>query len=218
MKRKYKDFIILLAIFMLYLFRNSINEIIILVNKNFDFSNACEYTCEESLNENKELKKIIDFENQNEYDYLISRVKYRDVLDFTDELQIFKGKNDSIIPGLAVINDQGLIGVVKTVDKETSKIELITNKDSKISVKINNSYGILKSEKDNLIVSDLTNYDEINIGDEIFTSGIGNLPGNIFIGKVKEVILSDLGIEKTVIVEAAVNFNFITYLMVVKPS
>lgn len=218
MKRKYKDFIILLAIFMLYLFRNSINEIIIIVSKNFDFSNACEYTCEEALNENKELKKIIDFENQNEYDYLISRVKYRDVLDFTDELQIFKGKNDSITPGLAVINDQGLIGTIKTVDKETSIVELINNKNSKISVKINNSYGILKSQKDNLIVSDLTNYDEINIGDEIFTSGIGNLPGNIFIGKVKEVILSDLGIEKTVIVEAAVNFNFITYLMVVKPS
>lgn len=215
MKKKYKDFLVLLGIFMLFLFRNSINEIIIILSKNFDFSNAYEYSCKDALKENERLLDIIEFKDKVSYDYIISRVKYRDVLDFTDSLQIFKGSNDGIEKGMAVINDKGLVGTISFTDKSISKVELITNKNSNISVRIGNVYGILKFSNNNLIVSDITNYDEINVGDDIVTSGIGNLPGEIMVGTVKDVKVSDLGIEKTVIVEPAVLFANISYLMVV---
>ena len=200
---------------MLFLFRNSINEIIIILSKNFDFSNAYEYSCKDALKENERLLDIIEFKDKVSYDYIISRVKYRDVLDFTDSLQIFKGSNDGIEKGMAVINDKGLVGTISFTDKSISKVELITNKNSNISVRIGNVYGILKFSNNNLIVSDITNYDEINVGDDIVTSGIGNLPGEIMVGTVKDVKVSDLGIEKTVIVEPAVLFANISYLMVV---
>lgn len=203
---------------MLFLFRNSINEILTILSKDFDFSNAYEYTCADAMKENESLKEIIDFKETVNYEYIVSRVKYRDVLDFTDELQIFKGSNDGLEKGLAVVNDKGLIGTIKTVDKSISKVELISNKDSNISVRINDIYGILKFSDNKLIVSNITNYSEINIGDEIYTSGIGNLPGGIYVGEVKEINLSDLGIEQIVLVEPAVDFNNITYLMVVRPK
>lgn len=218
MKKKYKEFLIMLSIFMLFLFRNSINEILIILSKNFDFSNACSYTCEDAMQENKALKEIVEFKDSVNYDYVISRVKYRDVLDFTDEFQIFKGRNDNLEEGMAVINDKGLIGTIKTVDKSISKVELISNKNSNISVRINNVYGILKYEDNKLIVSNITNYSEINIGDKIYTSGIGNLPGEIYVGTVKNINLSNLGIEQIVLVDAAVDFNNISYLMIVRPS
>lgn len=218
MKKKYKDIFIMLCIFMLFLFRNSINEIIIILSKNFDFSNACTYTCESALKENKALKEIIDFKEDIDYEYIVSRVKYRDVLDFTDRLQIFKGTNHGIEDNQAVINDKGLIGIIKNADKSTSEVELITNKNSKISVRINNSYGILKYINNQLIVGDITNTEEINVGDKIYTSGLANLPGEIYVGIVKEKGLDSLEIEQIINVEPAVDFNNITYIMVVKES
>lgn len=203
---------------MLFLFRNSINEIIVILSKDFNFSNVYEYTCNEALKENESLKEIINFDEAMNYDYIISRVKYRDVLDFTDSLQIFKGTNDGIEVGQAVVNDKGLIGTIKTTDKSISKVELITNKNSNISVRIGDIYGILKYSNGELIVSDITNYNDINEGDFIYTSGIGKLPGEIYVGTVKNVKISDLGIEQIIIVDPAVDFNNITYLMVVRQS
>lgn len=217
MKKKYKDFIILLSVFMLFLFRNSINEIIIIISKDFDFSNASEYTYNEINTELNEIRKIIDLESNN-YEYIKTRVKYRDVLEFTDNIQIFKGSKDGIKEDMPVINDKGLVGVVKHTDKSISIVELITNKNSKISVKVNDTYGILKYQNNELIISDITNYDKLSIGDEIFTSGIGNLPGKIYIGKVKDINLNNLGIEQIVKVDPAVDFNNITYLIVVNNS
>lgn len=217
MKKKYKDFIIMLGIFFLFLFRNSINEIMIILNKDFDFGNICSYRCVSEIKENEELKKIIDFSDTLTYDYIVTRIKYRDVLGFTDKLQIFKGSDSDIKEGLAVVNDLGLVGVIKTVDKATSMVELIGNKNSNISVRINDTYGILKFQDNHLIVSDITNYNVINKGDLIYTSGIGNLPGEIYIGQVSDVVMSDLGIEQTIYVDSAVDFNNLSYLVVIKP-
>lgn len=215
MKRKYKDFLILLSIFFVFLFRNSINEIITIVSHNFNFENANIYINTALVEENNALKEMLDFKNDINYDFEISRVKYRDVLEFSDSFQIFKGKNQGIEKGMAVINEKGLVGTISYVDKATSKVELITNKNSNISVKMNDVYGILKYRDNKLIVSDIASQGIINVGDEIYTSGLGNLPGDIYIGKVEEVLMDDLGIEQTAIVSPAVDFNKVFYLVVV---
>lgn len=216
MKRKYKDFLILLSIFFVFLFRNSINEIIAILNHNFNFENTSIYINTALVEENNALKEMLNFKNDTSYEIEISRIKYRDVLEFSDTFQIFKGSNQDIEKGMAVINEKGLVGMVSHVDKATSKVELITNKNSNISVKMNDVYGILKYRDNKLIVSDITSQGIINIGDEIYTSGLGNLPGNIYIGKVEEVLMDDLGIEQTAIVSPAVDFNKVSYLVVVK--
>lgn len=215
MKRKYKDFLILLSIFFVFLFRNSINEIITIVSHNFNFANANIYINTALAEENNALKEMLDFKNDITYDFEISRVKYRDVLEFSDSFQIFKGKKQGIEKGMAVINEKGLVGTISYVDKATSKVELIINKNSNISVKMNDVYGILKYRDNKLIVSDIASRGIINVGDEIYTSGLGNLPGDIYIGKVEEVLMDDLGIEQTAIVSPAVDFNKVSYLVVV---
>ncbi len=216
MKKKYKEFIALLGILFLFLFRNSFNEIITILNKDFDFTNVNTFTCNDAIKENEELKKMMEFAYDTTYSYEISRVKYRDVLEFSDSFQIFKGSNDGLSKGLAVINDKGLVGILSFVDKATSKVELITNKNSQVSVKMGDAFGILKYRDHQLVVSDIASDGNVHVGDKIYTSGLANLPGNILVGVVKEVVLDSLEIEQTVIVDAAVNFNQVSYLMVVK--
>ena len=116
---------------------------------------------------------------------------------------------------MPVIDDNGLIGIISSVKKNTSIVKLITNKTTNISVKINDSYGILKSLDGKVFVSDFSYYDNINIGDKIYTSGIGNIKGDIYIGEVIDIKLNETEIEKIVEVKLAGNINKLNYLYVV---
>ena len=140
---------------------------------------------------------------------------FRDIYEFRDYITIYKGSNNDIKEGMPVIDDKGLIGIISNVKKDSSVVKLITNKSTNISVKINDRYGILKNIDNKVIVSDFGYYDNINIGDKIYTSGIGNIKGNIYIGEVLDIKLSDTEIEKFIEVKLASNINEINYLYVV---
>lgn len=139
----------------------------------------------------------------------------RDIYEFSDTLTIYKGTNSGIKEGNAVITDKGLIGVISKVNKESSVVELITNKSSNISVRIGSSYGILNMQDNSLIVSDLSMYDDVFIGEEVYTSGIGNLPGDIYIGNVIDIKANNTEIEKILEVSPVVDLSMVNYVMVV---
>ena len=92
----------------------------------------------------------------------------------------------------------------------------ITNKDSNISVKINNSYGMLKYLNNSLIITSVNNYENIMPGDLIYTSGLGNLAGGIKVGEVESIINNKLGIEKQIIVKPYVDFDNLDYVAILK--
>ena len=78
-----------------------------------------------------------------------------------------------------------------------------------------NMSGILKVSNGSLIVSDLSNYDNISVGDKIYTSGIGNLIGDIYIGEVSNISLNSTNIEKIITVTPAVDFDNLKYIAVI---
>ena len=53
------------------------------------------------------------------------------------------------------------------------------------------------------------------VGDKIYTSGIGNLPGDILVGEVSKIDLNNTEIEKIITVKPAVDFENINHVMVV---
>ncbi len=93
-------------------------------------------------------------------------------------------------------------------------VRLITNKNSNISVKINDAVGVLKNDRNTLIVESISNYENINVGDEIYTSGLGNLPSNIYVGKVKSVSLKSTQIEKVIEVDIENRLDNLNYLYI----
>ena len=66
-----------------------------------------------------------------------------------------------------------------------------------------------------LVVKDLVANSDISIGDEIYTSGLGNLPSDIYVGKVINVSLNNTEIEKIIEVDLAVDLENINYILVV---
>lgn len=198
MIKKYKDYILLLIVFLLFIFSGSINRFLIAINPNLDTKNI-ELNYDKYLKEELDnIKKINNIEFNNDLDLQVSRVKYRNVYEYSDTLTIYKGFKNNVFVNDVVLNNDGLIGIVTKTYDYYSIVTLITNKNSNISVKINDAIGILKTINNTLVVTNINNYEKVNVDDEIYTSGLGNLPDNIYIGKVKSINLNNTEIEKVV--------------------
>ena len=165
-----------------------------------------------------EYNKLLEF-NQIDliYDthFVNSYVIYKDIYNFRDEITISGGINEDF-KNNPVVYDNTLLGTISRVNNTSSIVSLVTNKDSKISVKINDSVGVLEYIDNELVVKNISNISDISIGDYIYTSGLGNIKANIFIGEVKGIKLDKKNIEKTIIVNYKLNIKDINYVTVIK--
>ena len=161
MKKKRIEYLILLSIFLLFLFADSLDLLFIKSDKVLNAPILNDISNKTMEEENSKLKEALNFKEKSNLEFFVSKVKYRDIYNFKEEITIFKGKHAGLKEGLAVIDSQGLIGVIIKVKNNSSLVRLITNKESNISVKINNTYGILKMQNNNLVVTNITNYDEV---------------------------------------------------------
>ena len=214
MIKKYKDYILLLIIFLLFIFSGSINRFLIAINPNLDTKNI-ELNYDKYLKyELDNIKKINNIEFNDDLDLQVSRVKYRNVYEYSDTLTIYKGFKNNVFVNDIVLNNDGLIGIVTKTYDYYSIVTLITNKNSNISVKINDAIGILKTINNTLVVTNINNYEKVNVDDEIYTSGLGNLPDNIYIGKVKSINLNNTEIEKVIEVNINDRLEKLDYLFI----
>ena len=214
MIKKYKDYILLLIIFLLFIFSGSINRFLIAINPNLDTKNI-ELNYDKYLKDELDnIKKINNIEFNDDLDLQVSRVKYRNVYEYSDTLTIYKGFKNNVFVNDVVLNNDGLIGIVTKTYDYYSIVTLITNKNSNTSVKINDAIGILKTINNTLVVTNINNYEKVNVDDEIYTSGLGNLPDNIYIGKVKSINLNNTEIEKVVEVNINDRLEKLDYLFI----
>ncbi len=138
--------------------------------------------------ENQRLKKIID-------DYLVvsSEIVAKVLIDkqspFLRSIIINKGSKDNIKLGMAVLDDEYLVGKVIEVNYTTSRVLLLSDLNSKIPVSIEPEgyQSILSgSGKDDGEIQYSKEETKLNVGDIVYTSGSGALfKSGIPIGKIK---------------------------------
>jgi len=150
-------------------------------------------------------------------EYVNTFVIYKDIYNYMNEITI-RGGLDKDFNNNPVIYNNTLVGFISTVHQNSSKVKLITNKNSKVSVKINDEVGIMEYINGKLIVSNISNYGDIKIGDSIYTSGLGNIKENIFIGEVSNIDLDSKNIEQLITVSYKLNIKDINYVTVLKES
>lgn len=145
---------------------------------------------------------------------ITSKVILHDPYYFFEEITILKGSEEGITKGDAVLNEEGLVGIVSKVSKSSSAVKLLTHPETSISVRVENSYGILKMSEGRLIVSDMTNQTPILTDSIVYTSSFTSIPGDIPIGTVKEVLNSTL--EQTLVIDPFVDFSKLNYVSIRK--
>lgn len=154
----------------------------------------------------KELEKLYNLKPVNE-NYVISKVILRNIHEFYNEIVLLSNSKDVEI-GNAVINEEGLIGLVKDIKDENIYVALLTG-NYNVSVKINETYGNLNNER----VTMLDKYSDIKIGDTVYTSGLTKVPANILVGYVKEVNKTSINTEVTISLLDNHNLNYVSIMV-----
>ena len=171
--------------------------------------------------ENNELKELLNLD-KSELDFVGALVIDRSI-DWDKTIKINKGSDNGIEEDMAVINGEGLIGKITEVGINYSIVTLITsNLDiSRVAVDVvgtENYHGILnglKKEENLLVVDNINKSSEINIGDNVYTNGLGGIyPANIYIGKVVDITYDEYGIYKQVYLKYH-NLNNLNYVYVI---
>ena len=219
--RKFINVIALTFLLILILFRSNIiiffSNIFSLLQEKNDYTIAEKQVLEAKISylEN-EIQSLNNFKDKlplyANYNYFVSKVLYRENYFENSKLVIKGGTENGIKKGMAVVNELGMVGVVSKVDKNLSEINMLTNANN-ISVKIRNSYGKLEYKEGIFRVSDISRDEDIRLNDEVYTSTLGNIKEKLYIGKVVKVNVNTL--EKEIIIESAVDFRNLNYILVV---
>ncbi|HFH9839924.1 TPA: rod shape-determining protein MreC [Streptococcus suis] len=177
--------------------------------------------------ENESLKAGLEVSTSHpEIVFLAAEVLVRTPSLWTKELMINLGESSGISKSSLVLANDGVIGTISTVSKESSVVKLITNSDdfTKIPVKIgtgdNAVYGILSgydSDSNNFIINQLNSNLAIEVGSSVVTSDLaGTLPANLKIGEVSSIKESSDSLNREVYIKPAANFSNIYSVSVVK--
>jgi cell shape-determining protein MreC len=164
------------------------------------------------LDDYNDLLKTIKIQNPNKYQYIYTKIIARDLYNAQKELTILKGTNEGILKNVAVMDNFYLVGIVRKVSKENSVVELLKNSNTNISIKVNNSYGVLNCEKNKLVLNNMSN-DDISLGDIVYTSGLTDVIGNLYIGKVTKINNGENPTKYEV--ESPIDENKLNFLVVV---
>ena len=168
-----------------------------------------------NTSENRVLKKLLNATNNNLTLVKTASVLTRNDFMYSKMIKINAGIKDGVVKEMAVINHRGLIG--RTIDSSinNSKVLLLTDPNSSISVKTisNENYSLLQGAEDGVhLVSAFSKDEKIpKVGDLVVTSGSAQVfPSDILVGKIVKVINNKF------YVLPFVNFKKIDYVQVVE--
>ena len=201
---------LVLVLFIFYIYQDykkeknldKIEERLITNYNNLNYQNLIE--------ENKALNNMLNLKNSNLNTIVVKGI----FISPYEEFIINKGKTKNVNNGMAVINEKGLVGFVRNAKENYANIELLENLSQKISIKVNEKYGFLEAKNNKLIITGIKE-ENMKVNDLVYTSGLTEIPGNIYIGKIKEISGKDETFETKAYIEIEGNYQDYKYLLVV---
>lgn len=169
----------------------------------------------------KSLKRALNYAKNNSIeDYVTCNVIAKDPGNWFSIFTIDVGLQDGIGKNSTVINGDGLIGLVYEVGDSWAKVITIIDNRSRVSFetlgKENGNIGLINGDGQATLKGYLLDHEaEVKIGDQIVTSGIGLYPKGIQIGKIKEVIVKEDELLKSILVEPSVDFKKLSRVFVI---
>ena len=175
---------------------------------------------QEQLSQIQVVTGLLEFARANpEHSYLPANVIGREISPYRQYIIIDVGSSQGITHGMPVVTDKGLVGRIDTVISNASRVELITDANSVVNVRLQIAnveaqvLGSLLGEASLELVPQGT---DVQIGDAILTSGLGgNYPPNIFVGQVLAMQSKQNTLFQSGSVQPVVDFAYISAVMVI---
>ena len=143
----------------------------------------------QNSSENKVFKKLLNATDNNLALVKTASLITKSAFMFSKMININAGLKDGVINNMAVVNHRGLVGRTVDTSINNSRVLLLTDHNSSISVKTisNQDYSLLQGSDDGVhLVSIFNKEDQLpSIGDLVVTSGSAQIfPSDILVGKI----------------------------------
>ena len=175
---------------------------------------------QQQVGETEILAALVDFSRANpENTYLAAAVIGKDPSPFLHFVIINRGSNDGIRRGMPVVTNQGFVGRVDAVIADAARVQLITDTNSKVNVRLQNAptEGNLVGSVTGDVSLELIPQDvNIEPGDLVLTSGLGGgYPPDLIIGQVITIRKRDFDLFQQATVQPVVDFNRLPIVLVI---
>ena len=175
---------------------------------------------QEQLREAEVLYSLLDFARSRPQDqYIAAAVIGKDPSPFLHYVIIDHGSDDGVQYGMPVVTQQGLVGRVAAVTASASRIQLITDPESIVNVRLQNQNE--DAQVEGSITGDITlgmvsQNITLNSGDILLTSGLGgNYPTDILVGQIVSVEKKENELFQTASIQPVIDFTALRAVLVI---
>ncbi len=165
---------------------------------------------------------VINSRRSEQFEFLSAKVINNSTRRFNNFITINKGSNDGISPDMAVINAQGIVGIVKATSARFSTIISVLHPNLYVSSLIKGK-GILCTTKwdgtdpQQAELMYVPRHVKVNVGDTVTTSGYDAIfPSDLMIGVIRSTDIKDDATHYTIKIDLSTDFEALSYVYVVK--
>jgi rod shape-determining protein MreC len=174
----------------------------------------------QQVSETEILYALLDFaRSRPENKYIAASVIGRDPSPFLNYIIIDHGSDDGIFKGMPVVTQQGLVGRVDAVIATAARVQLITDPNSTVNVRLEKAKtdaqvsgtisGDLSLEMINLDVN-------LEQGDLVLTSGLGgSFPADVLLGQVLSIVRDNKSLFQQATIQPVVDFTTLRAVLVI---
>jgi rod shape-determining protein MreC len=175
---------------------------------------------QEQLREAEVLYSLLDFARSRPQDqYIAAAVIGKDPSPFLHYVIIDHGSDDGVQYGMPVVTQQGLVGRVAAVTASASRIQLITDPESIVNVRLQNQNEDAQVEGSitgEITLGMVSQNVSLNSGDILLTSGLGgNYPTDILVGQVMSVEKTENELFQTASIQPVIDFTALRAVLVI---
>ncbi len=175
---------------------------------------------QEQLREAEVLYSLLDFARSRPQDqYIAAAVIGKDPSLFLQYVIIDHGSDDGVQYGMPVVTQQGLVGRVAAVTASASRIQLITDPESIVNVRLQNQNEDAQVEGSitgEITLGMVSQNVSLNSGDILLTSGLGgNYPTDILVGQVVSVEKKENELFQTASIQPVIDFTALRAVLVI---
>ena len=164
------------------------------------------------------IRSILNFKKRDDFDFIGSDVISKGVSANMSSIIINRGSNDGVLKHLPVLSSRGVVGKITAVSKSSSEVQLISDVNFRLSVKIapDEVEGIMRWIGEDLCeIAELKKISDIEIGDIVLTSNLSiYFPPNLPVGEVVSIFEKSDSSNRVVTMKLFSDFSTINQLFV----
>ncbi len=164
----------------------------------------------ETMLENRRLKKLLDFVEDDPRKVLPALVVAEDASSWSRTIVVDKGSSHGVHEGEPVVVAEGVVGRVIKVATNSSRVLLVTDASSSVAglVQRTRTRGVVRGNGRSLNFDYALRNDPVEKDDLVITSGMGGIfPKGLVVGRVVAVQRNEFGLFQQIDLMPAVDFS-----------